>query len=90
LNPKGWPVDADEDLLRTLLAAILRGMAGRTTNPTGLPDLIVEEIVAGRYGSVKRVALWPLLKAAAAVGYDVQISIFKGDGDGRVSLQVEG
>lgn len=87
--PKGWPVDIDEDLLHaTLLAALRRGMKGRTANPTGLPDLLVEEIMAGRYGSVERVALWPLTKAAAAVGYDVQISVFKGDG--RVTLQVEG
>jgi hypothetical protein len=47
-DPKGWPVEATEDLLRaTLPAATLRGMKGRTTNPTGLPDLIVEEIVGG-------------------------------------------
>lgn len=79
---------ADEDVLRgALMAAILRGI--QSCDPalpdlTGLPEVILDEIGAGH--TADRIALWPLLRAAAALGHDIRIGIRQGSG--RVTVAV--
>lgn len=83
---------ADEDVLRAaLMAAILRGI--QSCDParvhalpdlTGLPEIIIEEIAAGR--AADRVALWPLMKSATVLGHDIRIGIRSGEGGVTVGV----
>lgn len=83
---------ADEDVLRAaLMAAILRGIQScyparvhALPDLTGLPEIILDEIVAGQ--TADRVALWPLMKAAAALGHDIRIGIRSGEGKVTVAV----
>lgn len=83
--------DAEAALRTALMSAILRGIQScdparvrEIPDLTGLPEIILDEIVAGR--TADRVALWPLMRAAAALGHDIEIGIRKGSG--RVTVVV--
>ncbi|TPK78201.1 hypothetical protein [Mesorhizobium sp. B2-4-17] len=91
--PEGWPMDTDEEVLRTALArAIARVMrelgdaVSEAPGMTGLPQIALEEIVAGRGDMI---AFFDLMKAAAALGWSIHLSIIKVDG-GSLSLSIEG
>src|SRR5690606_29310221 len=83
---------ADEDVLRAALMTAILGI--RSFDPTriheipdltGLPEIILGEIAAG--GAADRVALWPLMKAAAALGHDIRITVGRAHpGDGLVTV----
>lgn len=92
--PEGWPINADEEVPRAALArAIGRGMrelgAVTTDAPqlTGLPRIALEEIAAGRGD---RISFFALMKAAAALGFAIHLSIIRAGGNGSLSLSVEG
>ena len=66
--------DEDEDALRAaLLSTILDGIArrGRPLSEmpeiTGLPEILLAEIAAGRKGLTERTALWPLRSRAGKI-----------------------
>jgi hypothetical protein len=87
-------MDADEEILRTALSrAIAKGMRefgdAVTEAPrlTGLPQIALEEVATG---GGDRIAFFALMKAAAALGYAVHLSIIKVEGSGSLSLSVEG
>lgn len=81
--------DGEEELRSALMSAILRGM--RDFDParvheipdlTGLPEIMLEEIGAGRGD---RVTMWALTKSATALGYDIEIRTMLGEG--RVTIK---
>ena len=84
----------EDDLQVTLLATILTGIAHRRrpltelAELTGLPDIILGELAAGQHGGiVDRVALWPLLRAVAALGQDVTIGVRRArEGEGAITV----
>lgn len=73
------------------MSAILRGIqshdparVSEIPDLTGLPPVLLDEIVAGR--TLDRIALWPLMKAAAELGHDIRTGIRKGSG--KVTVEV--
>ncbi len=90
---EGWPMDADEEIIRTALSrAIAKGLrdlgdASEAPGMTGLPEMTMEEIAAGGSDGI---ALFALMKAAAMLGYAVHLSIIKVEGSGSLSFSIEG
>jgi len=87
-------MDADEEVRRTALShAIAQGMrelgdaVSEAPRLTGLPGIALDEIAAGRGD---RIALFAMIKAAAALSYAIHLSIIRTDGGGSLSLSVEG
>jgi hypothetical protein len=87
-------MDDVESELRTALMKLIRdgiesydpGRIEEIPEFTGLPRIVLEMILDGR--DVVRVALWPLMRAAAALGNDIEIGVR--EGSGRITVSVVG
>jgi hypothetical protein len=92
-TPEGWPMDADEEIIRTALSrAIAKGLRdlGDASEAPGRRGCRRWRWKRSAAGGGDGIALFALMKAAAALGYAVHLSIIKVEGSGSLSFSIEG